>query len=314
MWDPPEADADDILGDLGRDAMKVVGPLALLLFVPMLLLIAAFGGLPEAIETSAAPAAVAEIPPEHLAVMQQVSNQTGIPWQILAAISKVESGFGSNMGPSSAGALGYCQFMPGTWAGYGVDGDGDGIADPYNYRDCIPAMGSYLMANGAPADMHRALFAYNHLWSYVETVLAIAASYGYLDPASIPAQAVELARSKIGAPYVWGAEGPDTFDCSGLVLWVYGQLGLQTPRTAQQQFDWATPIDPSQLQPGDLTFYENTYPSSELITHVGIYVGGGMVVMATTTGDYVREVAMSDSYWSAHFAGAGRPLYGVVSA
>jgi cell wall-associated NlpC family hydrolase len=314
MLDPSDIDAPDIFGDLGSDAMKVVGPLALLLFVPMLLLIAAFGGLPEAIETSAAPAAVAEIPPEHLAVMQQVSNQTGIPWQILAAISKVESGFGSNMGPSSAGALGYCQFMPGTWAGYGVDGDGDGIADPYNYRDCIPAMGSYLMANGAPADMQRALYAYNHLWSYVESVLAIAASYGYLDPASIPAQAVELARSKIGAPYVWGAEGPDAFDCSGLVLWVYGQLGLQVPRTAQQQFDWATPIDPAQLQPGDLTFFENTYTSSDRITHVGIYVGGGMMVMATTTGDYVREVAMSDAYWSAHFAGAGRPLYGVVSA
>ena len=96
----------------------------------MLLLIAAFGGLPEAIETNAAPAAAAEIPPDHLAVMRQVSNQTGIPWQILAAISKVESGFGANMGPSSAGAIGYCQFLPGTWAAYGVDGDGDGITRP----------------------------------------------------------------------------------------------------------------------------------------------------------------------------------------
>ncbi len=314
MFDPDEIDAPDIFGDLGRDAMKVVGPLALLLFAPILLLIAAFGGLPDAIETSAAPAAAAEIPPEHLAVMQQVSNQTGIPWQILAAISKVESGFGANMGPSSAGAVGYCQFMPGTWAAYGVDGDGDGIADPYNFRDCIPAMAGYLMANGAPADMHRALYAYNHLWSYVETVLAIAAGYGYLDPASIPAQAVELARSKIGLPYVWGAEGPDTFDCSGLVLWVYGQLGVQVPRTAQQQFDWATPIDRSQLQPGDLTFYENTYPSEERITHVGIYAGNGTVIMATTTGDYVREVSMSDSYWSEHFAGAGRPPYGATPA
>ena len=137
MWDPPEADADDILGDLGRDAMKVVGPLALLLFVPMLLLIAAFGGLPEAIETSAAPAAVAEIPPDHLVVMQQVSNQTGIPWQILAAISKVESGFGANMGPSSAGAIGYCQFMPGTWALYGS-------GSPYDPVAALEAWGRYM--------------------------------------------------------------------------------------------------------------------------------------------------------------------------
>ncbi len=314
MFDPDDIDAPDIFGDLGRDAMKVVGPLALLLFAPVLLLLAAFGGLPEAIETSAAPAAAAEIPPEHLAVMVQVSLQTGIPWQILAAISKIESDFGANMGPSSAGALGYCQFMPGTWAAYGTDGDGDGIADPYNYRDCIPAMGRYLMANGAPADMRRALFAYNHSLAYVETVLALAAGYGYVDPSSIPARAVELARAEIGAPYVWGAEGPEAFDCSGLVLWVYGQLGLQVPRTAQQQFDWATPIDQSQLQPGDLTFFENTYPSSDRITHVGIYAGGGVVVMATTTGDYVREVPMPDPYWRAHFVGAGRPPYGAVPA
>jgi len=157
MFDPDDIDAPDIFGDLGRDAMKVVGPLALLLFAPVLLLIAAFGGLPEAIETSVTPASAAEVPLDHLAVMQQVSNQTGIPWQILAAISKVESGFGANMGPSSAGAVGYCQFLPSTWAAYGVDGDGDGIADPYNFRDCIPAMAGYLMANGAPADMHRAL-------------------------------------------------------------------------------------------------------------------------------------------------------------
>lgn len=313
MWDPPEADAPDILGDLGRDAMKVVGPLALLLFAPVLLLLAAFGGLPEAAQTSAAPAA-AEVPPDHLAVMQRVSLQTGIPWQVLAAISKIESGFGANMGPSSAGATGYCQFMPGTWAAYGTDGDGDGIADPYNYRDCIPAMGRYLMANGAPADLRRALFAYNHSWAYVDTVLAIAASYGYVDPSSLPARALDLARSRIGSPYVWGAEVPEAFDCSGLVLWVYGQLGLQAPRTAQQQFDWATPIEPSQLQPGDLTFYENTYPSPDRITHAGIYAGGGMVVMATTAGGYVREVAMSDPYWSAHFAGAGRPPYGLAPA
>jgi cell wall-associated NlpC family hydrolase len=311
MWDPPEA--DDIFGDLGRDAMKVIGPLGVLLFAPVLLLVAAFGQLPSAVQTTAAAPSVAEIPANQLAVMRQVSNQTGIPWQILAAISKVESGFGANMGPSAAGAVGYCQFLPATWSAYGVDGDGDGIADPYNYRDCIPAMGRYLMANGAPPDMRRAIFAYNHSSPYIELVLAVAAGYGYVDPSSIPGRAVSLARAQIGAPYAWGAQGPDAFDCSGLVLWIYGQLGLQVPRTAQQQFDWATPIDPSQLQPGDLAFFENTYPSPDRITHVGIYSGSGMVVMATTTGDYVREVLLSDPYWSAHFAGAGRPPYEQVS-
>ena len=67
----------------------------------------------------------------------------------------------------------------------------------------------------APADMPRALYAYNHSWAYVDKVLAYAAAYGYVEPSSIPARAVQGAGSRVGAPYVWGAEGPDAFDCSG---------------------------------------------------------------------------------------------------
>lgn len=303
MLDAAELDVPDILGDLGRDAAKLLAVLATLLFAPLILLLAAFGGLPEATRTTAASAAIAEIPPDQLEVMRQESLRTGIPWQIFAAIAKVESDFGRNMATSEAGAIGYGQFLPETWAAYGNGGD------PYDFRDVIPAMARYLLASGAPADMPRALYAYNHSWAYVDRVLAYAGAYGYVDPASIPARAVALARSRIGAPYVWGAEGPDAFDCSGLVLWIYQQLGLQAPRTAQQQFDWAAPIEPSQLQPGDLVFYENTYPSPERITHVGIYVGNGTMVMAPSSGDFVKQVPVSDPYWSAHFVSAGRPPY-----
>ncbi|OGO08866.1 MAG: hypothetical protein A2Y61_06135, partial [Chloroflexi bacterium RBG_13_60_13] len=310
--DAAELEFDDVLGNLGRDAGKVVGTLAVLLFAPLILLLAAFGGLPEAARTTGAAAVLDEIPPDQLEVMQQVSLQTGIPWQIFAAIAKVESDFGRNMATSSAGAIGYGQFMPATWAAYGTDGNGDGIADPYDFRDVIPAMARYLLANGAPADMPNALYAYNHSWAYVDHVLAYAAAYGYVDPASIPARAVALARSRIGAPYVWGAAGPDAFDCSGLVFWVYSQLGVQVPRTAQPQFEWALPIEPSQLQPGDLVFWQGTYPTSDQVSHVGMYTGNGMVVMATDTGDFVREVALSNPYWTAHFAAAGRPPYWVV--
>jgi len=306
--DAVELETGDVLGDLGRDAAKVIGPLALLLFAPLLLLLAAFGGLPEATRTTAAAVAIEEIPPDQLEVMQQESLRTGIPWQIFAAIAKVESDFGRNMETSEAGAIGYGQFLPATWAAYGEGGD------PYDFRDVIPAMGRYLMASGAPADMPRALYAYNHSWAYIDKVLAYAAAYGYVDPTSIPARAVELARSRVGTPYVWGAAGPDAFDCSGLVLWVYERLGIQVPRTAQQQFEWAVPIEPSQLQSGDLVFYENTYPSPDRVTHVGIYVGGGTLVMATSTGDFVREVSLSDAYWNEHFVGAGRPTYWEVAA
>ena len=69
-------------------------------------------------------------------------------------------------------------------------------------------------------------------------------------------------------------------------------------------------VGPEFLQPGDLLFYENTYPSHERITHVGIYAGNGVVIMATQPGEFVKEVSMEDSYWSRHFVSAGRPVKG----
>src|SRR5690606_21024844 len=162
----------DVLGSLTRDAVKVLAPLAILILVPLLLLLAAFGGLPEATRTTGLQAQLAASPPDQREVMRRVSLETGIPWQVLAAIAKLESDFGRNMAVSSAGAEGYCQFLPSTWAAYGVDGDGDGIADPYNFRDCIPAMARLLVANGAPSDLRAALYAYNHSWAYVDKVLA----------------------------------------------------------------------------------------------------------------------------------------------
>jgi cell wall-associated NlpC family hydrolase len=301
----------DPFGSIGRDGLRVAGTIALVFFVPLIIVMAALGGRPASPQSAATEAAIAEIPPEHLVVMQEVGTASSIPWQVLAAIAKVESSFGADMGPSSAGAIGYCQFMPGTWAHYGVDGDGDGIADPYNYRDCLPAAAALLLANDAPGDLRSALHAYNRSWAYVDHVLSIAANYGYLDPAGIPAQAVALARSRIGLPYLLGAAGPGSFDCSGLVQWTYAQLGITTPRTAQQQYDWAVPVPLSALQPGDLLFYENTIPSAVRITHVGIYAGGGMVIMATQPGEFVKEVRMDNPYWTRHFAGAGRPVAGV---
>jgi cell wall-associated NlpC family hydrolase len=98
------------------------------------------------------------------------------------------------------------------------------------------------------------------------------------------------------------------------MLWVYSQLGLQIPRTAQQQFEWAMSIEPAHLQPGDLAFYENTYTLPDRITHVGIYVGNGTLVMATSAGDFVQEVPLSNPYWSAHFVSVGRPPYWQASA
>ena len=97
---------------------------------------------------------------------------------ILAAIHKVESNFGANQGPSSAGAVGHMQFMPGTWRAYGVDANGDGEKDPSNAEDAIYAAANYLHASGAPGDWDRAIFAYNHADWYVDMVLDQAKEFG----------------------------------------------------------------------------------------------------------------------------------------
>jgi murein DD-endopeptidase MepM/ murein hydrolase activator NlpD len=108
---------------------------------------------------------------------QQAGQQYGIPWTVLAAINKVESNFGENMGPSSAGAVGWMQFMPDTWVRWGTDADGDGIADPWNPIDAIFSAARYLAATGGQTDIQQGVFAYNHAQWYVDEVLQLAQVY-----------------------------------------------------------------------------------------------------------------------------------------
>ena len=96
----------------------------------------------------------------------------------LAAINWVESGFGANPGTSSAGAQGWMQFMPATWAAYGVDADDNGARDPFDPDDAIYAAARYLSASGAPGNWHDAIYAYNHAEWYVEKVEAEASRFG----------------------------------------------------------------------------------------------------------------------------------------
>ena len=123
------------------------------------------------------------MPPILIPIYQRASDTYGLGPQgpsVLAAINGIESAFGTNMGPSSAGAVGWMQFMPSTWDGYGVDANGDGVKDPYNPEDAIFAAAGYLSAAGMPADTYGAIFAYNHADWYVAEVLANAGCYGSL--------------------------------------------------------------------------------------------------------------------------------------
>jgi peptidoglycan hydrolase CwlO-like protein len=101
----------------------------------------------------------------------------GEDWYILAAVGKVESDHGANMGPSTAGAMGPMQFLPSTWETSGVDGNGDGVANILDARDAIPAAAGYLESGGAPQDWYAALFSYNHADWYVIKVLGVAEGY-----------------------------------------------------------------------------------------------------------------------------------------
>ena len=93
---------------------------------------------------------------------------------------------------------------------------------------------------------------------------------------------MSIAMGKLGAPYRWGAAGPGAFDCSGLVYWSYRQIGTTLPRSSSAQSRVGTPVSKSALQPGDLVFFYRP------VSHVAIYIGGGRVVHASTSGQPVK--------------------------
>ena len=111
------------------------------------------------------------IPPFLLPIYQAAGMQYGIRWEVLAGINEIETDYGRNLNISSAGALGWMQFMPSTWKQYGVDANQDGVKDPFNPVDAIFAAARYLKAAGGDKDLHRAIFAYNHADWYVDSVL-----------------------------------------------------------------------------------------------------------------------------------------------
>jgi hypothetical protein len=106
-----------------------------------------------------------------LPIYQAAGIQYGVRWEVLAAINEIETDYGRNLNVSSAGAVGWMQFLPSTWKTWGVDGNHDGRKDPYNPVDAIFSAARYLKAAGAGKDLNRAIFAYNHASWYVDSVV-----------------------------------------------------------------------------------------------------------------------------------------------
>ncbi|MEJ7894017.1 MAG: lytic murein transglycosylase [Solirubrobacteraceae bacterium] len=141
------------------------------------------------------------IPPFLLPIYQAAGTEYGIRWEILAAINEIETDYGRNLNVSTAGALGWMQFMPATWAAYGTDANRDGIKDPYNPVDAIFAAARYLKAANADTDIRAGLWAYNHADWYVDSVLLRARMIGGL-PADFVGSLTGLtqARFPVDAP------------------------------------------------------------------------------------------------------------------
>jgi len=117
------------------------------------------------------------VPAELLPLYHAAEQRYRVPWSVLAAINKIETDFGRDLGPSSAGAVGWMQVLPATWRTHGVDADRDGRADPANPADAIFSAAAYLQASGASEDLRRAVYAYNHADWYVDRVLSTARRY-----------------------------------------------------------------------------------------------------------------------------------------
>jgi cell wall-associated NlpC family hydrolase len=297
-------------GDRGSATilLAAVAALVLVLMAVLFGVVSAFTGTASACETQPTPGGEAgTIPANYLADYQSAGHQYGISWTVLAGIGTLESDNGRHDGHSSAGTRGPMQFLPSTWQIYG---DGGNIMNP---ADAIPAAARLLLANGAPANMQAAIFAYNHSDQYVSEVLDWASRYatggaavtttltspacqqaslGPL-PAGAAGKVIAYAEQQLGKPYQWGGTGPEAFDCSGLTMMAYRAAGVTIPRTSQEQWAFGRQIPAGEVQPGDLVFFAGSDGTMTSPGHVGIVTGTNEMIDAPYTGMDVSEQLIS---------------------
>jgi peptidoglycan DL-endopeptidase CwlO len=286
------------------------------------------------------------IPADYLYWYKRVGQQYGVPWTILAGIGTVESDNGQTTlpgvhnGSNAFGAAGPMQIGIGgaagnVWGGLPVhpaseavngvatDEDGGPNASVYDPADAIAGAAKYLLGSQVQTNPAAAIFAYNHLQSYVQSVLYYAGVYaggnysvasagmpsgssaagcataaGGMPAINAPDQAVATAiayaEQQLGKPYLWGGTGPDAFDCSGLVMMAYRTAGINITRTSEQQ--WATErrIQASQVQPGDLVFFAGADGTRTSPGHVGLVIGNGEMIEAYATGFPIRVASYTN--------------------
>ncbi|MGW5868884.1 bifunctional lytic transglycosylase/C40 family peptidase [Streptomyces sp. NPDC055239] len=236
---------------------------------------------------------------------------------LLAAQLYQESGFNPNA-KSPAKAQGIAQFIPGTWATHGVDGNGDGDRNVWDPEDAIPSAASYdcklaSYVKDAPGSPTKNMLAaynagayavikyggvppYSETQNYVKTITDLEKSFARptsrVQPSQQAAGAIYYAQKKLGTLYLWGGNGTaeqgGRFDCSGLTLAAYRSVDIDLPRVANDQYNVGPHPKRDELLPGDLVFFSDDLTNSRAIRHVGIYVGGGYMINAPRAGAVIR--------------------------
>jgi murein DD-endopeptidase MepM/ murein hydrolase activator NlpD len=220
-----------------------------------------------------------EIPPFLLPIYQACGTEYGIPWQVLASINKIETAFGTNLNVSSAGAMGWMQFIPSSWEMYGLDANGDGRKDPYNPVDAICAAANYLKAAGAEENLYDAIFAYNHADWYVQEVLLYARAYGKL-PADLVGSLTGLTE---GAHFPVAADARYADDISARAA-----LSKATPQAREELGNAAEVISSSPTRRGINIFAREGAPV--------VAVNDGVIVKLGKSERLGRFVVLRDAY------------------
>ncbi|MFH8347003.1 NlpC/P60 family protein [Streptomyces sp. NPDC018045] len=258
------------------------------------------------------------VPASYQSLVQKWGNLCpAINPALLAAQLYQESGWNPRA-QSPAAAQGIAQFIPGTWASHGIDGNGDGRRDVWDPADAIPSAASYdcelaKYVKDVPGDpAQNMLAAYNagayrvikaggvpairETQNYVRIITTLAKSFaapvGRVAPSRQAASAIYYAQEQLGKPYLWGGNGtPEQdgrFDCSGLTKAAYHSVGIELPRVANDQWNAGPHPKRDELLPGDLVFFAHDLNDPRSIHHVGIYVGGGYMINAPYTGAVIR--------------------------
>jgi hypothetical protein len=220
-----------------------------------------------------------EIPPFLLPIYQACGTEYGIPWEVLASINKIETAFGTNMGPSSAGAVGWMQFLPSSWEMYGLDANGDGRKDPYNPVDAICAAAHYLKVAGGSNDLYHAIYAYNHADWYVQEVLLYARAYGKL-PTDLVGSLTGLTE---GAHFPVAADARYADDIAARAA-----LSKATPKVRQEYSNAAEVISSSPTRRGINIFAREGAPV--------VAVNDGVIAKMGETKRLGRYVVLRDAY------------------